>query len=153
MSTSNQDGCFAGGLRSWGSPTIGDKIVTYRFFLRDGPNTTTTTKENCSDATPERHLMTHQMKIFVVSLLCRRGIWCAIRGYPKMKNGAPRDELKNGRGVVVGPSLISVWGNFFSRGDRKGVHSQGVRVIKCHRLFLVYLWSNATQKQLPPGFL
>ena len=33
-----------------------------------------------------------------------------------------------------------------NRGDRKGVHSQGVRVIKCHRLFLVYLWSNATQK-------
>ena len=32
------------------------------------------------------------------------------------------------------------------RGDRKGVHRQGVRVIKCHRLFLVYLWSNATQK-------
>ena len=33
-----------------------------------------------------------------------------------------------------------------SRGDRKGVRSQGVRVLKCHRLFLVYLWSNATQK-------
>ena len=35
--------------------------------------------------------------------LCRRGIWCVIWGYLKMKNGAPRDEPKkgHGRGWVV----------------------------------------------------
>ena len=54
------------------------------------------------------HLMPHQNSIYDTSdekslwflcvPRCRRGIWCVIRGTPKMKNGAPRDELKNGRG-------------------------------------------------------
>ena len=35
---------------------------------------------------------------FICVPLCRWGIWCVIRGYPKMKNGAPRDEPKNGHG-------------------------------------------------------
>ena len=44
--------------------------------------------------------------VFVCVPLCRGGISCGIRGYPKNENGAQRDELKNGCGRVwVVPSL------------------------------------------------
>ena len=72
--------------------------------IRDGPNTTTTIifpKSFASDATPKRHLMAHQMKhLCVFSVFhCVEGAFGASSGAtPKMKNGAPRDELKNGRG-------------------------------------------------------
>ena len=54
-----------------------------------------------SDATPKRHLMAHQMKnlcgFFVFH--CVEGAFGASSGgTPQMKNGAPRDEPKNGRG-------------------------------------------------------
>ena len=81
-------------------------LQTLLVSFRDGPNTTTTQKSFASDATSKRHLRTHQMKnLYVFSVFhcvegCRRGTWCVIRGTPKMKNGAPRDELKNGRGRV-----------------------------------------------------
>ena len=67
-------------------------------------------KTFASDATPKRHLMAYQMKN-----LCGFSVFHCIEGAfgasfiwggtPKMKNGAPRDELKNGCVVVFGPSL------------------------------------------------
>ena len=74
------------------------------FGFRDGPNTTTTIifqKSFASDATPKRHLMTHQMKnlcAFSVFHCVEGAFGASSGGTPKMKNGAPRDELKNGRG-------------------------------------------------------
>ena len=71
---------------------------------RDGPNTTTTIifkKSLESDATSKRHLMAHQMKhhyVFSVFYCVKGAIGAASGGTPKMKNGAPRDELKNARG-------------------------------------------------------
>ena len=59
------------------------------------------TKSFASDATPKRHLMAHQMKNLCgfSAFHCVEGAFGASSGgYPKMKNGAPRDELKNGRG-------------------------------------------------------
>ena len=54
------------------------------------------------------HLMPHQNGFdgtldekslwFLCVPLCGRGIWYVIPGYPKTENGAPRGELKNGRG-------------------------------------------------------
>ena len=57
------------------------------------------------------HLMAHQMKnLFVFSVFeCVEGAFgAASGGTPEMQNGAPRDELKNGRGrgCQLGPSLI-----------------------------------------------
>ena len=73
-------------------------------FFRDGPNTTTTIifqKSFASDATPKRHLMAHQMKNlsgFSVFHCVEGAIGASSGGYPKNETGAPRDELKNGRG-------------------------------------------------------
>ena len=73
-------------------------------FIRDGPNTTTTIifqKSFASDATSKRHLMAHQMKnlcVFSVHDCVEGAFGAASGGTPKMKNGAPRDELKNGCG-------------------------------------------------------
>ena len=73
-------------------------------LIRDGPNTTTTIilqKSFASDATPKRHLMAHQMKNlcgFSVFHCVEGAFGVSSGGVPKMKNGAPRDELKNGRG-------------------------------------------------------
>ena len=72
--------------------------------IRDGPNTTTTIifqKSFASDATPKRHLMAHQMKNlcgFSVFHCVEGAFGASSGGTPKMKNGAPRDELKNGHG-------------------------------------------------------
>ena len=58
-------------------------------------------KSFASDATPKRHLMTHQMKNlcgFSVFNCVEGAFGASSGGTPKMKNGAPRDELKNGRG-------------------------------------------------------
>ena len=60
--------------------------------------------ENCpksfaSDATPKRHLMARQMKnLCGLSVFhCVEGAFGASSGgTPKMKNGAPRDEPKDG---------------------------------------------------------
>ena len=71
--------------------------------IRDGPNTTTTIifqKSFASDAIPKRHSMAHQMKnLGGFSVLhCVEGAFGASSGgTPQMKNGPPRDELKNGR--------------------------------------------------------
>ena len=74
-------------------------------FVRDGPTTTTTNifqRGFASDATPKRHfLMAHQMKDlcgFSVFHCVEGAFGASSGGTPKMKNGAPRDELKNGRG-------------------------------------------------------
>ena len=64
-------------------------------------------KKFASDATPKRHLMTHQMKNlcgFSVFHCVEGAFGASSGGTPKMKNGAPRDELKNGCGRV-GPPL------------------------------------------------
>ena len=72
--------------------------------LRDGPTTTTTIifqKRFASGATPKRHLMAHQMKNlcgFSVFHCVEGAFGASSGGTPKMKNGALRDELKNGRG-------------------------------------------------------
>ena len=72
--------------------------------MRDCPNTTTTIifqKSFASDAASKRHLMAHQMKNLCVFFVfhCVEGAFSAASGgTPKMQNGAPRDELKNGRG-------------------------------------------------------
>ena len=72
--------------------------------IRDGPTTTTTIifqKSFASDATPKRHSMAHQMKNlcdFSVFHCVEGAFGASSGGTPKMKNGAPRDELKNGRG-------------------------------------------------------
>ena len=58
-------------------------------------------KRFASDATPKRHLMAHQMKILCCFSVfhCVEGAFGASSGgTPKMKNGAPRYELENGRG-------------------------------------------------------
>ena len=79
-------------------------------YIRDGPTTTTTTifrESFASDATPNRHLMAHQMKNLrgFSGFHCVEGAFGASSGgTPEMKNGAPRDELKMVV-VVVGPSL------------------------------------------------
>ena len=72
--------------------------------LREGPSTTTTIIFQksfvASAATPKRHLMAHQMKNlfgFSVFHCVERAFGASSGGTPKMKNGAPRDELKNGR--------------------------------------------------------
>ena len=68
------------------------------------PNTTTTIifqTSFASDATSKRHLTAHQMKnLYVFSVFHRveGAFGAASGGTPKMKNAAPRDELKNGRG-------------------------------------------------------
>ena len=72
--------------------------------IRDGPNTTTTIifqKSFASDVTSKRHLMADQIKnrcVFSVFHCVEGAFGAASGGTPKMKHGAPRDELKNGRG-------------------------------------------------------
>ena len=72
--------------------------------VRDGPNTTTTVMfQKCfaSDATPKRHLMAHQMKNLYGSSVFHylEGAFGVASGdTPRMKNGTPRDALKNARG-------------------------------------------------------
>ena len=68
---------------------------SYRTYLRDGPNTTTTiifqktfciwchTKTAFDDTSDEKSLW------FLCVPLCRRGIWCVIRGYPKNEKWGP----------------------------------------------------------------
>ena len=72
-------------------------------LIRDGPNTTTIIfqKSFASDAASKRHLMAHQMKnlcVFSVFHCVEGAFGAASGGTPKMKNGAPQNELKNGRG-------------------------------------------------------
>ena len=84
-------------------PEIGAEKIT-RTVFRDGPTTTTTIifqKSFASDATPKRRLMAHQMKNlcgFSVFHCVEGAFGASSGGTPKMKNAAPRDELKNGRG-------------------------------------------------------
>ena len=82
--------------------------------FRDGPNTITTTifqRSFASDVASKRHLMAHQMQnlcVFSVFHCVEGAFGAASGGAPKMKNGAPQDELKNGRGRrldVFGSSL------------------------------------------------
>ena len=89
-----------------GTPPLLDRNHPVEFvpFVRDGPDTTTTIifpKSFASDATPKRHLVAHQMtNLCGFSVFhCVEGTFGASSGgIPKMKNGAARDELKNGRG-------------------------------------------------------
>ena len=73
-------------------------------FSREGKTATTTIifqKSFASDATPKRHLMAHQMRNlcgFSVFHCAEGAIGASFRGTPKMKNGAPQDELQDGRG-------------------------------------------------------
>ena len=65
-------------------------------------------KKFASDATPKWHLMAHQMKNlcgFSVFHCVEGAFGASSGGTPKMKNGAPRDELKNGRGLGWGRPL------------------------------------------------
>ena len=58
-------------------------------------------KSFASGATPKWHLMPHQMKNlrgFSVFHCAEGAFGASSGGTPKMKNGAPRGELKNGRG-------------------------------------------------------
>ena len=88
--------------------------------FRDSPNTTTTIifqKSFASDATPKRRLMAHQMKNlcgFSVFHCVEGAFDASCGGTPKMKNGALRDELKNGCGR--GWAVPYVWS---LRLDRK----------------------------------
>ena len=85
------------------------------YLSQDGPNTTTTIifqKSFASDATPKRRLMAHQMNnLCGLSVFhCVEGAFGASSGgTPKMKHGAPRDELKNGcgRGWAVPYTIIA----------------------------------------------
>ena len=62
--------------------------------------------------------------LFVFVPLCRRGIWCVIRGYPKHEKWGPRDELKNGRGrgwaVTYNFGAPRGGCGFFSKGSSCG---------------------------------
>ena len=46
-----------------------------------------------TDVTSKRHLVAHQMS----APLCRRGLWCGIRGYPKNEKMGPRGMSWLGR--------------------------------------------------------
>ena len=62
-----------------------------------------------SDATPKRHLMAHQMKNlcgFSVFHCVEGAFGASSGGTPKMKNGAPRDELKNWSWSWLGRPLL-----------------------------------------------
>ena len=83
---------------------VGVEVRIWRLATLNGPNTTTTIifkKSFASDATPKRHLMAHQMKNlcgFSVFHCVEGPFGASSGGTPKIKNGAPRDEPKNGRG-------------------------------------------------------
>ena len=58
-------------------------------------------KKTASDATPKQHLMAHQMKDFCgfsVLHYVQGASGASSGGTPKLKNGTPQDELKNGCG-------------------------------------------------------
>ena len=66
-----------------------------------GVTVTGVSKISKSDAAPKWNLMAHQMKNlcgFSVFHCIEGAFGVSSGGTPKMKNGAPRDELKNGRG-------------------------------------------------------
>ena len=60
------------------------------------------------------------LRCFLCVPLWRRGIWWGIQGYPNMKSGAPRDELKNGRvfaWIVPEPVSCKKYRLNFALGD------------------------------------
>ena len=58
------------------------------------------TKTAFDDTSDEKSLW------FLCVPLCRRGIWCVIRGYPKNEKWGPREMNSKMVVVVVGPALI-----------------------------------------------
>ena len=78
--------------------------------------------------------MAHQVRnLCLFSVFhCVDGSWCGIQGYPKTKKGARRDELKNGRGRVLGHPLNLASGSdkIVERRDEATQKTHGQRLVE-----------------------